>query len=128
MSMSYKTEYKRVAGLGSARSGVHHFISQRMTAMALVFVIPVFLYQFIGALGGDYQQVLATYQHPFPALVAVATVLMLFRHLRLGLQVVIEDYVSDHKTQLRLQIANMLTWRTLMIIGVFAIAKIAFSA
>lgn len=125
---SYLTDYKRVAGLGVAKSGVGHWTAQRVSAVALLPLTVLFLYTFIGALGGSYEDALATYQRPYPAVVALLLMLVMFRHLRLGLQVVIEDYVSDHKAQMRAQILNMLTWRTLAIVGIFAIAKIAFSA
>ncbi|MFT5344125.1 MAG: succinate dehydrogenase / fumarate reductase membrane anchor subunit, partial [Paracoccaceae bacterium] len=49
--MSFLTDYKRVAGLGSAKSGTGHFVQQRLTAIALIPLTVLFLYTFIGALG-----------------------------------------------------------------------------
>ncbi|MFT5613093.1 MAG: succinate dehydrogenase / fumarate reductase membrane anchor subunit [Granulosicoccus sp.] len=123
--MSFLTDYKRVAGLGSAKSGTGHFVQQRLTAIALIPLTVLFLYTFIGALGSGHDAVLETYSHPVPALVAIMFIWAVFSHLRLGLQVVIEDYVPNHRTQQLLLIANALIWRGTAIIGLFAIARIA---
>lgn len=126
--MSYKTDLSRVAGLGSAKRGVEHFVSQRVSAIALIVLVPLFLYTFIGALGEGYTAVLETYSRPLPALIAIMFMVTVFRHLRLGMQVVLEDYVSNHRLLLKCLIVNMLIWRAAAIVGVFAVAKIAFSA
>ncbi len=126
--MAYKTAYKSVAGLGSARDGTHHFISQRLTAIAMMPLGALFLYPFIGALGSGHEAVLAVYSHPFHALIAVGFFIVGFRHLRLGLQVVIEDYVHTERRRMILLILNALVWRGFAIAGAFAVAKIALGA
>lgn len=123
--MSFLTDYKRVAGLGSAKSGTEHFVQQRLTAVALIPLTVLFLYTFIGALGSGHEAVLETYSRPAPALIAIMFIWAMFSHLRLGLQVVIEDYVPNHRTQQRLLIVNALIWRGAAIVGLFAIARIA---
>lgn len=124
--MSYLTDYKRVAGLGSAKTGTQHFIQQRLSAIALIPLSLAFVYIFIGALGGGHEAVVETYAKPIPALVTVAFIWSMFTHLRMGLQVVIEDYVPDHSRQMRLQIFNGLLWRGAEITGIFAVLKLAF--
>jgi len=126
--MSYKTDYKRVLGLGSAHSGTEHWISQRLTAIALLFLGPAFLIPFIRALGSGHDAVLATYANPFNALVAIGFFIIMFRHLRLGVQVVIEDYVHGERTRQLSLIANALFWRGFAVVGVFAVAKLALGA
>jgi len=126
--MDYKTDYKRVAGLGSAKKGVDHWISQRVTAVALIPLGVLFLYTFVGQIGGSYEDVLAKYSQPIPAIIALMFFLTMFRHLRLGMEVVIEDYVSNHRRQLQALILNTLVWRAVGIIGLFAVAKIALGA
>lgn len=123
--MSFLTDYKRVAGLGSAKSGTEHFVQQRLTAVALIPLSILFLYTFIGALGSGHEAVIDTYSHPFPALIAIMFIWAMFSHLRLGVQVVIEDYVPNHSIQMRLLIVNALIWRGAAIVGLFAIASIA---
>ncbi len=126
--MRFMTDARRVAGLGAAHDGTQHFISQRLTAMALLFLLPVFLVPFMRALGAGHQAMLETYRDPFHALVAIGVFVVGFRHLRLGLQVVIEDYVHRRALRLGLLIWNALFWRGLGAAAAFAVALIAFSA
>lgn len=126
--MSFKTDYKRVAGLGSAKDGTGHWISQRLTAIALLALGPLFLIPFMRALGAGHEAVLATYSHPFHALMAVGFFIVGFRHLRLGLQVVIEDYIHAERLRMISLIVNALAWRGFAVAGAFAVAKIALGA
>ena len=126
--MSFLTDYKRVAGLGSAKTGTEHFIQQRLSAIALIPLGILFLYTFVGALGAGHEAVIDTYSHPIPALIAIMFIWAMFSHLRMGLQVVIEDYISGHRARLWALIINALIWRGAALAGIFAIAKIAFLA
>lgn len=126
--MSYKTDFQRVSGLGSAKDGTHHWVSQRLTAIALIPLTLAFLYPFMQAMGQGIAAAESTYQNPVHALIAIAFFYTVFRHLRLGLQVVIEDYVSGQRMRAGLLIANALSMRAFAIVGIFAVAKIAFSA
>lgn len=126
--MSFKTDYKKVAGLGSAKEGTSDWLSLRVTAIALAPLSLMFLYPFASNLGAGHEAVLETYRRPFHAIVAILFFITLFRHLRMGLVEVIVDYVHDKKTLGVLLIANSLFWRGFVVAGFFAIAKIAFSA
>ncbi len=126
--MSYRTDRQRVAGLGSAKDGVHHFWTQRVTAIALIPLVVLFVFPFARSLGGTYEEVVATYSNPFNAIVAVLFILVAFRHLQLGLQVVIEDYVSDKAVRTGALLANLLLTWAFAFAGVFAVLKIAFTA
>src|SRR5690554_4130711 len=94
-SMHYRTDYQRVHGLGTAGSGTGHWVRQRVTAVALAVLTLFFLFTFVRNLGADYETVRATYAHPFNAIVAALFILATCIHLRLGLQVVLEDYVHN---------------------------------
>ena len=126
--MSYITDRKRVDGLGTSSNGVGHWISQRLTAMALIPLALMFLFPFIRTLGADHATMLQTYAHPYHALVAVMFFIVLCKHLQQGLQVVIEDYVHGPRILLASLIINKLFWGGVAVTAVFAIAKIAFSA
>ncbi len=126
--MSYLTDRKRVSGLGVSRGGSEHFISQRLTSIALIPLSLMFLFPFIGTLGADHATMLETYQHPYHAIVAVMFFIVLCKHLHLGLQVVIEDYVHAPRLLMGSLIANRLFWGATAVTAVFSIAKIAFSA
>lgn len=123
--MSHLTDKKRVHGLGSAKDGTGHFISQRVTAIALIPLVVLFIVPFGYNLGAGYDRVIEAYSHPVNAIVAILFFIALFTHLRLGLQVVIEDYVHGHGARTALLIANTLFCWLFGLTGVFAIAKIA---
>jgi succinate dehydrogenase / fumarate reductase membrane anchor subunit len=125
--MNYKTDRARVSGLGAAGNGTHHWWSQRITAVALIPLTVLFAVPFAGALGGEHGQVLALYAHPFHAIVAVLFIAVAFRHLALGLQVVIEDYVQGKGWRTGLVVGSSMFCFTFRIAGVFAVLKIAFT-
>jgi succinate dehydrogenase / fumarate reductase membrane anchor subunit len=126
--MEFRTDRQRVQGLGSAKEGVDHWWRQRVTAVALVPLTLLFLFPFARSLGADFETVRATYGHPFNAIVAILFILTACSHLQLGLQVVIEDYVHGKTARTAALLANtLLTW-ALALTGVFAVARIAFTA
>ena len=126
--MGYRTDRQRVMGLGSAHDGTDHWWSQRLTAIALVPLALLFIFPFAQSLGGGFEAVRATYARPFHAIVAIMFLLVAFRHLQLGVQVVIEDYVSDKPLRTGALLANTLFCWAFALTGVFAVAKIAFAA
>jgi len=126
--MTYKTDYARARGWGAAHEGVHHFWVQRVTAIALVPLTILFVFPFANALGSGWEAVRATYQNGWNAFIAVSFVIVTLWHLKLGLQVIIEDYVHSKRLKLTLLLANILLNAAFTIAGVLSIAKIAFSA
>ncbi len=126
--MSYKTDKGRVLGLGTAKEGTGHWWSQRITSIASIPLTILFIFPFVQALGAEHAEVVAIYAHPFHAIVAILFIAVTFVHLQQGLQVVIEDYVHDKALRTGALLANtLLTW-AFGLAGVFAVAKIAFSA
>ncbi len=91
--MAYVTDRKRVTGLGSARSGTQHHWTMTVTAVALLLLTPFFLLIVGGLLGQPHADVLASLSRPMPALVVAAYLVVGLHHMRLGMQVLIEDYV-----------------------------------
>jgi succinate dehydrogenase / fumarate reductase, membrane anchor subunit len=126
--MSYRTDRQRVHGLGTAGDGTQHWWSQRLTSIALVPLTLLFLFPFVRALGADWETVRAIYASPLHAIVAVLFLLVGFNHLHQGVQVVIEDYVHDKPLRTALLLANVFICWGIALIGVFAVAKIAFTA
>jgi len=126
--MRFRTDRQRVDGLGSAKEGTGHFWTQRVTAIALVPLTLLFIFPFASALGTDFEAARAGYASPFNAIVAILFIGTAFYHLQLGLQVVIEDYIHDHALKTGALLANtLLTW-AFGLAGVFAVARVAFSA
>ena len=126
--MSYITDRKRVYGLGSSHIGVGPWMSQRVTSIALIPLSLLFLFPFIGNLGGGHAAMLETYAQPRHALIATMFFIVLCMHMYQGLQVVIEDYIHGHRLRIGLLVVNKLFWGSTAVTAVFAIAKIAFSA
>ncbi len=126
--MTYRTPRARVSGLGSAGQGTHHWWLQRISALALLPLTVLFIVPFAGALGGEHSGVLALYARPFHAIVAVLFIAVAFRHLALGLQVVIEDYVHAKAWRTGLLVGNTMFCFAFGLVGVFAVLKIAFAS
>lgn len=126
--MSYKTDFARAHGWGSAHEGGHHFIVQRLTAIALVPLAIFFVFPFAHALGAGYEGARAIFQNGWNAFIAVSFVMVSCYHLKLGLQIVIEDYVHTKPLRLTLLFLNIFLNAAFGIAGVLAIANIAFSA
>ncbi len=125
--MTYRTPRARVSGLGSAGQGTHHWWLQRISALALIPLTVLFIVPFAGALGGEHDAVLALYARPFHALVAVLFIAVAFRHLALGLQVVVEDYVHAKTWRTGLLVGNTMFCFAFGLAGIFAVLKIAFA-
>ncbi len=120
-----RTALKTVTGLGSAHEGVSHFVRQRVTALVLLVLVPLFLFQFLASLGAGYGGVMAWLGSPFGALVTFVMVSALIAHMRIGLRVVIEDYVSGSMRRLLL-LLNTLTALALWLVAIYALVKINF--
>ena len=122
--MRYLTDRKRAVGMGSAKSGVHHFWAMKVSSVALLILVPLFIFTFGCALGGSYADLTAYYARPFPAIVAALTIWVGFMHFKEGVQVPIEDYVHGLAQKI-LIIAMICLSYAAAVTGVFAIAKIA---
>jgi len=122
--MRYLTDRKRAVGLGSAKSGVHHFWAMKLQSVALLLLIPLFVFTFGGILGAPYEDVVAYYARPFPAIVAALTLIVGFKHFSDGCQVLIEDYVHGTAQKITIILVTCLSYGA-MATGLFAIAKLA---
>jgi succinate dehydrogenase / fumarate reductase membrane anchor subunit len=121
----YRTPLKNASGLGSAKEGVGHFVVQRLTAIALIFLSCWFLYFVIGLIGADYVNATAAVAKPWNAVLMVAFLVSTFWHAQLGMQVVIEDYVHSHGLALTAQIAVRFVCILGALASVFAVVRIA---
>ncbi|WP_179378242.1 succinate dehydrogenase, hydrophobic membrane anchor protein [Jannaschia marina] len=92
--MAYLTDRKRVSGLGSAGAGTAHHWHQTLLSAALVVLVPLFLFTFGAIIGAPYEEVVAYYTRPWPALIALLTLTVGWVHFAKGVQVLIEDYVG----------------------------------
>lgn len=90
-----RTPLKNALGLGSARYGVHHFLAQRVTAVALALLAAWVVWLALDLLHLDYAGAHALVAQPLNAVLLLAFIVAVFWHAQLGLQVVIEDYVHS---------------------------------
>jgi succinate dehydrogenase / fumarate reductase membrane anchor subunit len=116
---------KRARGLGSAKSGTGHFWWQRVTAIFLVPLVAWVLGMLVSMVGADFATVHATLAKPWNAIALVMLVLMLFWHAKLGIQVVIEDYVHQRAAEVTLQLLVTLACVLGALASLYAIGRIA---
>ena len=122
--MRYLTDRKRATGMGSAKSGTAHFWAMKISSVALLILIPLFVFTFGTIVGEDYATVTAYFAHPFPALIAALTLIVGFEHFQSGAQVLIEDYVHGLAQKITIILIKCISYG-LMAMGLFAIAKLA---
>ncbi len=115
-------------GLGSAKDGVSHWWAQRISAVALVFLVPWFLATAVSLIGVDAANARMLLSDPMNATLMLAFVLAVMWHARLGLQVVIEDYIHTAWLELTLQLLVKFAYALAALASVVAIGRIVFTA
>jgi len=125
--MGSGTGIGRVRGLGSAKHGAQHWLQQRLTAMGNLVLVLWLIVSFMLLPALDHATVVAWIGAPLVAVPLMLMTISVFWHLRLGLQVLIEDYVHEEGTK----IFTLLLLNFYAIGGsalaLFSIAKIAFA-
>lgn len=123
-----RTPLKNARGLGSAKDGTHHFVIQRITAIALIFLSIYAVGLVLSLVGDDYASVRATVAHPLHAVLLIAFAVSTFWHAKLGVQVIIEDYVHTPWSATLLHLANIFICVLAALASVLAIIRIALGA
>ncbi|MEY4270159.1 MAG: hypothetical protein RLZZ58_1375 [Pseudomonadota bacterium] len=126
--MGNGTKLGQVRGLGSAQAGAHHWLHQRLTAIANLALLLWLIASLLRIDLGDHGAVTAWMARPLVAVPLMLMVASIFYHLRLGLQVLVEDYVHGEATKLLALVALNFYAIGGAAFGIFAIAKIAFTA
>jgi succinate dehydrogenase / fumarate reductase membrane anchor subunit len=124
--MGTGTGIGRVRGLGSARHGARPWWHQRMTAAGNLLLITWFFASLLLLPGYDYQTVVDWLSSPWVATALIVMTLNVFWHLRLGVQVMIEDYVHREGSRFAAIVALNFYCAGAAALAVFSILKIAF--
>jgi len=127
-SPSLRTPAAKVRGLGSAKAGTSHFWLQRVTAVAnipLTFAVVIIALTLAKA---DYAGALALIGNPFIGIILIAFVLSSVMHMRLGMQVIIEDYVHEEGKKIVLLMLNSFFAALMALSALYAILKVGFGA
>ena len=124
--MSMRTPLRQVRGLGSARSGTEHFWHQRLTAMANIPLTIGFVVVVASLMGRNHAAVVQILGSPFVAVLMLLFILSATIHMRIGMQVIIEDYVHDDFAKFTLLIANSIFAIVVALTSAFAILKLSF--
>jgi len=124
----FRTPLARARGLGSAKSGVGHFWWQRVTAIVLALLTPWLVWLLVSLSGADLATAHAAIAEPWNAILLSIFVVALFWHAKLGVQVVIEDYVHTRALEVASQLLVTLACVGGAFASLYAIGRIALMA
>jgi succinate dehydrogenase / fumarate reductase membrane anchor subunit len=123
--MEFRTPIAKVRGLGAARAGLNHWKMQRLTAISNVLLVLWFMFSAMALSGSGYEQVRAWLASPLTASLMVLLIISTFYHARLGLQVVVEDYVHHEGLKIASLVAIVLIVLALAVACIVAVLKVA---
>jgi succinate dehydrogenase / fumarate reductase membrane anchor subunit len=124
-SGNYRTALSRARGLGSAKEGVHRFIGERATAIALVPLSLWAVYAVLRVAPAGYEGAINLLQSPIIAVLAALLIAVSCAHMEMGMRVIIEDYVQKHGPKIALLLLNAGACWLGGALGVFSILKVA---
>jgi succinate dehydrogenase / fumarate reductase membrane anchor subunit len=128
MDGALKTPLKNVRGLGSAKSGTEHFWHQRLTAIANLPLIAGVVWFIVLHLGASRAEVIASLKNPLLALLLVLAMASVTWHMRLGLQVVIEDYLHSPARKFFFLLLNSAFAILMFAVAAYSILKMSFGS
>jgi succinate dehydrogenase / fumarate reductase membrane anchor subunit len=120
------TPIARVRGLGAAKSGTEHFWRQRLTAVANVPLTIAFVLILVSLLGRNHAAAAQILGSPLVAIIMLLFIVSIATHMRIGMQVVIEDYVHDEPARLILLMANTFFAFAVALASAYGILKLSF--
>ncbi|MBN8994118.1 MAG: succinate dehydrogenase, hydrophobic membrane anchor protein [Rhizobiales bacterium] len=121
-----RTPLSRVLFLGAAHEGTTHFWRQRVTGAANAILSIAFIVLMLMVIGRPYAEVVATLSSPLAALILVLLFVSVAIHMRIGMQVVVEDYVHSEGLKLLALVGSTFFTIAVAAIGIFAVLKLAF--
>ena len=125
-SSRFVTPLKKARGKGSTKSGTGHFWQQRITGVAALMLSLVYVVLLLKLQGDDYATVMATLANPFVAVLMIAFLAVSAWHMKIGMQVIIEDYVNQPLLRVLALMANSFFSALVGIASAVALIKITF--
>ena len=123
--VSMRTPLARVKGLGASGHGVEHWWLHRMTAVSNIPLIIAFVIVVAALAGSSYQDAIAIISHPLVAIILILAVISVTNHMRLGMQIVIEDYVHAKELKIAAIVANNFYAVIIAVACLYAILKVS---
>jgi succinate dehydrogenase / fumarate reductase membrane anchor subunit len=125
MPATYRTELKKVRGLGSAIGGpgTDHFWAQRLTAVSNIFATGFLVYAGLSLAGASRPEVKAFFVNPFHAILGILLIISATIHMRLGMQVIVEEY-APHGLKVPCLFLNTFLAVTTAVACAFALIKL----
>jgi succinate dehydrogenase / fumarate reductase, membrane anchor subunit len=125
--MSLRSPLGRVLGFGAAKEGVGHWWVQRVTAVALIPLTLWFVITLLGKPLQSYEAMRGWLGQPWVAVLTILLITTLAWHSKLGVQVVIEDYVHGKGSKTTLLLLSTFVHVAAAVAGVFAVLILALS-
>lgn len=121
-----RTPLARVKGLGPAGHGAEHWWVHRMTAVSNIPLIVAFIIILAALAGRPWEDAARIVSHPLVALLLILCVISVTNHMRMGMQIIIEDYIHDKGLKIAAVIANNFYAVVIAVACLWAILKISF--
>ena len=125
--VSYRTSLGRAKGLGAAKHGVGHWISERVTSVALVPLSLWAVFSVLNLARTGYGGAVLWLHSPINAVLAALLMLISFQHMHAGLRVVVEDYIHTPGTKATLLVLNLFVCVLFAALALFSILEVALT-
>jgi succinate dehydrogenase / fumarate reductase membrane anchor subunit len=124
--MKFRTPLAQAKGLGSAKSGVDHWLAERVAAAALVPLVIWLVFGLVRHAGADFEAARAWVGQPVNAVLMILLLGAMFHHAQLGMQVIYEDYIHTEWLKITSIYLTKFAAYLLAAAAIFAVLKVAF--
>lgn len=124
----YVAPLKIAKNHGSAHEGVDHWLKQKMTALAQIPLVLWLIWSIVGLQGASHAEFSAWLAQPLNAILMIILIISVMTHAKLGVQVIIEDYISCEWFKMVKLIGQKMLFFGLAVACIFSVLKIAFTA